>query len=91
MTKLQRINSDMATLDKREIADKTIKENRIRNDDLTKERRSKTDKTLDESRLRNDEMTANRREIKDGHDNMRLAMFILAIAVVVFGAYVIFV
>jgi hypothetical protein len=89
MTTIQRINSDIATLDKREIADKTIKDNRIRNDDLTRERRSKADRIMDEHRLKNDETTANRREMKDGNKNLAFATFLLIVAVITFGAYVI--
>lgn len=65
MTNSQRIKNDIATGDKREIADKVTRENRIRNDELTIERRDRADITLENNRVRNDITTANRRDIKD--------------------------
>ena len=58
MTNIQRMKSDLATEDRREIEDERVRENRLRNDDLTEERRTKADKIVDMSRLRNDETTA---------------------------------
>ncbi len=66
MTTIQRFESDMATIERRETADKTLSDSRNRNDILTQERRFNVDKIRGEKRLRNDEMTANRRETKDG-------------------------
>ena len=65
MTNLRRLKSDIATIDKREMADKAKSDNRDRNDALTQERRFEADKTMNENRAKNDEITANRREIKD--------------------------
>ncbi len=60
---IQRMRNDVATIDKRELADKTMKDNREKNDELTKVRRSRADQAMKQSRLRNDEITVNRREI----------------------------
>ena len=63
----QRMESDMATIDKREIADKTLSDNRNRNDLLTEERRFEEDRgemasnTLTDIRNKNDHLTQDRR------------------------------
>lgn len=88
MSNKQRMENDMATTDRREMTDKSIKDNRIRNDQLTEERRDKADKVLDHSRSRNDEMTANRRGIKDENLSVVLTVFtaqiLIALAVGIF-------
>ena len=67
MTNIQRMRSDLATIDKREIADKATRDDRIKNDELTTNRRSKADrketadKTTVNSRIKNDELTGERR------------------------------
>ncbi len=77
MTNIQRTKSDMATIDKRDIVDKELKDHRDANDALTKERREKADVKMDESRLKNDELTAERRETKDENVNTALVMSLL--------------
>ena len=63
----QRLNNDTATIDKREMTDKTLSDNRNRNDEVTLSRRYKKDKgsmasrTLTNSRNKNDAITAVRR------------------------------
>ena len=79
----------MATENRRETADKLIKNNRIRSDKLTMERRMKADKTIDENRLRNDEMTFNRRRIND-RNPWRTLVILLLLAALATGAYLIF-
>jgi len=91
MTNVQRMESDMATMDRREMADKTLSDNRNRNDLLTQERRFKADKTMGENRLKNDEMTANRRETKDGNLNMTLLISLSILAVLAVAALFIFI
>jgi hypothetical protein len=91
MTNRQRMKSDIATIDRREMTDKTTRDNRIRNDKITGERRFKADKTVEKSRLRNDEITANRREIKDGNMNTALAISLLILIVLAVGAYFVFI
>lgn len=90
MTEMQRMKNDSATMDKRETADKAMKDSRDRNDELTADRRSKADKTLEMNRFRNDEMTADRRETKDGFSGMPLAIFLLILAGLVAGIFFIF-
>ena len=80
MTNAQRLKSDIATIDKRVMADKAILDNRVKNDEMTIERRSKADKTMDENRLRNDELTADRRELKDRNPSRDIAVFLLILA-----------
>ena len=80
MANAQRTKNDTATIDRRKITDKTIRDNRIRNDELTIERRDKADKIMDENRLRNDEMTAYRRKINDRNPWRTLAISVLIIA-----------
>lgn len=91
MTSTQRMKSDMATRDRREMTDITMREDRIRNDELTMERRFKADEAVEESRLKNDEATANRREVKDGHSGMALPAFLLILIILAIGALIIFV
>ena len=67
MTDIQRIKSDIATTDRRELEDDATSNSRIRNDEVTKERRSEADKTKDEHRSKNDKITAERREVKDAN------------------------
>jgi hypothetical protein len=83
MTNLRRLKSDIATVDKRETADKVKSDNRNRNDELTRERRDKADKTVIDNRARNDQTTADRREIKDDKRDMALAMSLVLIALIV--------
>ncbi|MFA5953435.1 MAG: hypothetical protein WC812_02485 [Candidatus Pacearchaeota archaeon] len=67
MTNKQRMENDLATMDRREAADNTMDDNRIRNDKLTTERRANIDrwvrasKTTRDNRIRNDELTGERR------------------------------
>lgn len=91
MTTIQRMKSDTATIDRREIADKTTRDNRIRNDKITGKRRFRADNTVTKNRLRNDEITANRREIKDGNPSIALAISLLIVVVLAVGAYFIFI
>ena len=65
MANLRRLKNDIATMDKREEADKVKSDNRNRNDALTQERRFEADKTMNEKRTKNDEITADRRVIRD--------------------------
>jgi len=88
---MQRMKSDMVTMDKREIADKTIEESRIRNDDLTRERRYKADRTQDMNRLRNDEATADRREIEDGSRTRNFVVSLVLLSALAVVAYFIFI
>jgi hypothetical protein len=91
MTNTQRMNNDEATMDRRETADATMKDNRIRNDDLTRERRFRADRTMNMNRSRNDEATANRREIRDGNQNDALAISLLVLTILTVGAFFIFI
>ena len=67
----QRMENDIATMGRREIADNTKKDNRDRNDGLTAERRFKADrgkvanKIMRNSRDRNDELTIEKRDKTD--------------------------
>ena len=90
MANLQRMKSDTATGDRREMADRTVRDNRIRNDELTRERRLRADKTMIDNRLRNDEMTSNRRKINDRNPWRTIAIFLLILTVLAVGAYFIF-
>ena len=90
MTTKQRTENDQATMDKREMVDKTRRENRDRNDELTKERRYHADKNMNTNRLRNDEITKHRRKMNDRNPWRTLAIFLLFIAVLVVGAYYFF-
>ena len=89
MANLQRKKNDTARRDRRRVEDIARRDNRIKNDDLTRERRDKADRTMYENRSRNDEMTTHRREINDGNFGMKLAIFLLVLAVLAFGAYII--
>lgn len=91
MTNRQRMKNDMTTMNRREMADQTRKDNRIKNDELTKEKRFNADKTMEGNRLRNDEITANRREINDRNPGRDLAIFLLILLVLIVGAYLIFI
>jgi len=93
MANAQRTKNDTATIDRREMTDKTKRDNRTRNDELTIERRQKADKIMDEHRLRNDEMTADRRKINDRNPWRTLAISLLILAILsalAFGAYYFF-
>ncbi len=81
MTNTQRMESDIATVDKRDKADKVLRDNRIRNDELTMERRFEADDMTREKRLKNDELTANRREIKDENLSRDLAVILVTLMV----------
>lgn len=89
MTDLQRRRNDIATTDKREMADKLVSDSRDRNDEITQERRDKADRTMNEHRAKNDEMTADRRDRKDGNMGLALAVFLLLVLAV--GAYFVFI
>ena len=91
MTTIQRIKSDIATIDKREMADTAVRNNRVRNDEITAERREKADKVMDESRVRNDEITAERRETKDGSPGVALTVFSLMLLAFAVGTFFILV
>ncbi|MGA2130143.1 MAG: hypothetical protein ABSG05_00810 [Candidatus Pacearchaeota archaeon] len=90
MTNTQRMKNDVVTTDKRETADKTMKDSRFRNDELTAERRSKADRTMGENRLRNDDITDNRREVKDRNTNMVLVVVLGLLIVLAVEALFIF-
>ena len=87
MANQQRTKNDIATTDRRELADKTRKDNRKKNDELTAERRDKTDRIMKESRLKNDEMTIHRREINDRNPWRTFAITLLILAILAIGAY----
>ena len=87
MTNIQRMKSDIETIERREMRDRALSNNRDRNDGLTQERRFKADKLMSENRMRNDEMTANRRETKDENPSMILALFLLIFTFLVIGAF----
>jgi hypothetical protein len=67
MTNIQRMRSDIATMDKRKIADNTKRDKRDRNDGLTGERRFKADKgeiassIIRNNRIKNDDLTEKKR------------------------------
>lgn len=86
MANRQRIESDIATNDRRVNADNLIRENRIKNDELTTERRLKADKIIVDNRQRNDEMTADRRKRND-KSSMPWAVFLLILVLLAIGAY----
>ena len=65
MTTIQRMKSDLTTMDRREMVDRAMVNSRDRNDALTQERRFEADATLKKNRAKNDEITAERREVKD--------------------------
>jgi len=85
------MKNDILTIDKREMADRTLSDNRNRNDQLTQERRFQADKLMSESRVRNDEMTANRREIKDENPNMVIATSLLIMTAFMIGVFFVFI
>jgi hypothetical protein len=87
MTNMQRMNSDIATMDRREAEDKTLSNSRDRNDSLTQERRFEADKTKAENRLRNDELTANRRETKDVNQDMVLSISLFLLILLFAGTF----
>jgi hypothetical protein len=90
----RQIQSDIATEDRREMADKTLHDNRVRNDSLTRERRYMTDRTMDKSRAKNDETTANRRrEARYGEGNtfLTVSLMITMFAILAVEAYLIFI
>lgn len=91
MTEMQRMKSDLVTLNKREVADKAVIGSRIKNDELTQARRIKVDKAVGKSRLKNDEETANRRETKDVTSGMDLVLFFGVVILVLVGSYFLFV
>lgn len=91
MTNLRRLKSDIATVERREMADKTMSNNRDKNDASTQERRFESDKTMGKNRAKNDETTADRREIKDANGPQgALAIFLLILIVFAIGFYFIF-
>ena len=92
MTNIQRMRNDLATDNRREVADKTLSNDRDRNDALTQERRFKADKKLRDNRNRNDEITVKRREIKNANSPKgALAIFLLILIVLAIGSYFIFI
>ncbi|MFA6022549.1 MAG: hypothetical protein WC781_00510 [Candidatus Pacearchaeota archaeon] len=91
MANIQRTKNDMATIDRREIADKVKRDSRIYNDNLTIERRNKADKIIEESRLRNDEMTTNRRKMNDRNPWRTLAICLLIIIALAIGVFYFFI
>jgi hypothetical protein len=90
MTNAQRTKNDFATMDRREITDKIIRDNRVKNDQLTIERRDRADKTREDNRLRNDEITNNRRKINDRNPWRTLAISLLVLALLAIGVYYFF-
>lgn len=91
MTNTQRMKSDIATMDRREMADDTVRNSRFRNDELTRERRNKVDKAIDDHRIKNDETTFIRREIKDENQSAVLAVSLLILVVLGVGIFSIFI
>ena len=88
MKQRQRIKNDLATTDKRHMADKAKSDNRNRNDSLTQERRFEADKTMADNRTRNDEITANRREMKDARGPKgAFLVFVLILIVLAIGLF----
>lgn len=87
MANQQRTKNDTATIDRREMADKTRRDNREKNDELTAERRNKADRIMEEKRLRNDKMTASRREINDRNPWRTFVIALLILAILAVGAY----
>ena len=85
---MQRVKNDVATSDKRDVADKITSDDRNRNDELTKERRVKADKTIEQNRLRNDNITVNRRGVKDRNKSVAAAILLLIFLAV--GTFLIF-
>jgi len=81
MTNLRRLKSDIATVDKRETADKITIDGRNKNDMLTQERRFEADATLRKNRERNDGITADRREMKDINKEMAIAISLIGLIV----------
>lgn len=79
--------NDKVTSERREMTDKTTKDDRARNDETTKERRLDADKTLKDNRSRNDETTAVRREKNDGTQNRALAICLSVLLVVAIGSF----
>ena len=71
MTQEQRMENDVATMDRRELADHIMRSSRNKNDELTIERRYKADKgsitgrAVQNSRNKNDELTIERRDKAD--------------------------
>jgi len=91
MINKQRRHNDLATMDKREAADKTMNDNRNKNDALTQERRLEADKTMNENRARNDELTSIRREIKDSKNQKGTwALLVLILVLLAMSSYFIF-
>ena len=91
MTNTQRMESDLATMGKREMKDRTTIDRRNRNDALTQERRFEADKHKGENRARNDEITANRREIKDINRDMVLAISLFLLIILSVGIFLFFI
>jgi len=91
MTNLQRMNNDIATMDKREMADKITVESRNKNDMLTQERRFEADESLKKNREKNDEITAERRIIKDENPNTVIALTLGLMIVLGIGIFFIFI
>lgn len=87
MTNEQRMKNDIETSNKRDMVDKTIRDNRSKNDELTDERRFKADETMNKNRLRNDEMTANRRDVRDGNMGTVLAVSLLVLLALAVGIF----
>jgi len=89
MTNSRRLKSDMATVDKREVADKATVHSRNKNDLLTQERRFQADKTLENNRARNDEITSDRRITKDwANQDMALAISLIVIALAIVAFFI---
>lgn len=91
MANRQRKKNDVATGDRREMADRARIDNRNKNDELTRERRLNADRIMRENRLRNDEMTSHRRKMNDRNPWRTLAISLLLIAALAIGAYYFFV
>ncbi len=85
MANKQRRTNDMATIDRRENVDRTIRDNRIKNDDLTIKRRFRADELTRENRLKNDQMTIDRRQAND-RNPMALAVLFFILIVLIIGA-----
>ena len=88
MTTLQRTKNDTATNDRREMEDRTVRDNRARNDEMTAEKRLKADLAMGEKRARNDEMTVDRRERNDRNPARDFALVMLVLVLLAFGLYV---
>jgi len=83
--------ANRVTMDNRDMADKTLKENRERNDLLTSERRFESDVALRKNRERNDEITAHRKALRNKNRDQVIAVSLVIAMGLAIWAYFIFV